>query len=107
MATSVQASLESQAGTYDEVGDVTADCSEAATTERKRRSIARHRRATSFTIGIEAKITTKVVEDVPPEETTSDATSDDTTSDTTDTSDSTDNSNDATDDTSDSGKTFE
>ena len=103
MAASVQASLESQAGTYDEVGDVTADCSEAATTERKRRSIARHRRATSFTIGIEAKITTKVVEDVPPEETTSDTTSDDTT----DTSDSTDNSNDATDDTSDSGKTFQ
>lgn len=103
MAASVQASLESQAGTYDEVGDVTADCSEAATTERKRRSIARHRRATSFTIGIEAKITTKVVEDVPPEETTSD----DTTSDTADTSDSTDNSNDAADDTSDSGKTFQ
>ena len=102
MAASVQASLESQAGTYDEVGDVTADCSEAATTERKRRSIARHRRATSFTIGIEAKITTKVVEDVPPEETTSD-----TTSDTADTSDSTDNSNDAADDTSDSGKTFQ
>ena len=101
MAASVQASLESQAGTYDEVGDVTADCSEAATTERKRRSIARNRRATSFTIGIEAKITTKVVEEEPPEE-TDDTTSDDTT-DTSDSTDSTDNSDDATDDTSDSG----
>ena len=101
MAASVQASLEEQAGTYDEIGDVTADCSEAATTERKRRSIARHRRATSFTIGIEAKITTKVVEEEPPEE-TDDTTSDDTT-DTSDNTDSTDNSDDATDDTSDSG----
>ena len=101
MAASVQASLEEQAGTYDEIGDVTADCSEAATTERKRRSIARNRRATSFTIGIEAKITTKVVEEEPPEE-TDDTTSDDTT-DTSDNTDSTDNSDDATDDTSDSG----
>ena len=100
MAASVQASLEEQAGTYDEIGDVTADCSEAATTERKRRSIARHRRATSFTIGIEAKITTKVVEEEPPEE-TEDTSSD--TTDTSDSSDSTDNSDDATDDTSDSG----
>ena len=98
MAASVQASLEEQAGTYDEIGDVTADCSEAATTERKRRSIARHRRATSFTIGIEAKITTKVVEEEPPEDTTSDDTTD-----TSDSTDSTDNSDDATDDTSDSG----
>ena len=101
MAASVQASLEEQAGTYDEIGDVTADCSEAATTERKRRRIARNRRATSFTIGIEAKITTKVVEEEPPEE-TEDTTSDDTT-DTSDNTDSTDNSDDATDDTSDSG----
>lgn len=104
MAAKVQASLKQQAGTYDEVGDVTAACSESATTGRKRRSIVRHRRATSFKIGIKAKITTKVVETVPPEETTSDTTSDDTTS---DTSDSTDNSNDAANDTSDSGKTFE
>ena len=101
MAASVQASLEAQAGTYDEIGDVSADCSESAAAERKRRSIARHRRSTSFTIGIEAKITTKVVEEEPPEE-TEDTTSDETT----DSSDSTDNSDTASDDTSDSGKSY-